>query len=799
MIDRARPERPPVRQQARDWWRAAQVLWHVVPLGVSFRRDVRRWVWWGAPAVRRAEFHERRVRRLVDHIAALGPATVKLAQIFAARADLVPEPYVGTLASLTDQVPPVPWASIRATLHRAWGRAPETVVDDLDPVPLAAGSLGQVHRARFEGRDVVVKVLRPGVDAVVTQDVRIAQWIVDRLYARMPHHHVLGFRVVLDEFASHVGEEMDFEREARQCTRMRERFADEPRLRIPAVALALTRRDVLVLEYLSGDRIDRLAPRIARGDVRINRLVELLIEIYARMMLRDGVFHADPHPGNLLVDAEGRLILLDFGMVIDVSPATRRALFETIIAAIRRDASGTTDGFYALGVVAPGTTRETMQALVDVLLGIAYSEASTVDRARVLADRVMRELFAWPIVLPGELVYFARTAALIEGKGARYDPAFNSIRVASPIVLRLRRELLVALVGGAAARDPLVSWAAPRSVRSPEAQRRRSGRPPRASPTTCWCDSGTGGPPPPSGGDSSGGGAPAARSRPEGHEPGGEERHRSGFRHLRSEDTHHELLVRDLLRAVRRVVAQHVPIVPQVAPRLRHLRERHVTGDVEVLVVAVRRGVGESDVPTCGVPRRIERTTVDQLPDGTLHVLRRVARGGQVVEAAVRVHLLDHPGRLEIRQQATGAQPGLAEVGARRQGARIVRVIGAVAGREVGPVHAPDDGVLEVGEEGPEVEVGLVRAHCAGEAATVDGPIGPQIPAKRQGACDRRLRLQRCGGQGKGESKSSRTQVASHGTVRVIGCRGLRGFLRSFVSKPDATITRAPALGRCHG
>jgi predicted unusual protein kinase regulating ubiquinone biosynthesis (AarF/ABC1/UbiB family) len=280
------------------------------------------------------------------------------------------------------------------------------------------------------------------------------------MYARWPHHHVLGFRIVLDEFRRHVAEEMDFEREAMQCERMRTRFADEPRLRIPRVEATLTRREVLVLEYLEGTRIDRLDNDIAAGRVSAEALVATLIECYARMMLRDGVFHADPHPGNLLVDQAGRIVLLDFGMVIDVPVATRKALFDTIIAAIRQDADGTADGFARLGMVAPGTSPETMRALVKTLLDLAYSDTSTMARAQVLAERVLTELFAWPIVLPGELVYFARTAALIEGVGAHYDRNFNSIKVASPIVLRLRRELLAALLGDEGNREPIVTFAA---------------------------------------------------------------------------------------------------------------------------------------------------------------------------------------------------------------------------------------------------------------------------------------------------------------------------------------------------
>ena len=337
-----RPRRatPVAQRLMRDWLRLGVIVARLAPLGLSLRRDHRRWIRWGAPMPRSEAFHQARARRIVRELAALGPTFVKLAQIFSTRADLVAEPYLSELGTLTDRVPPVAWPALRAVLARAWGVDPDTVVDALDPEPLAAGSLGQVHRARHLGREVVVKILRPGVEAVVARDVRVARRIVDWVYARFPHHHVLGFRVVLDEFAVHVREEMDFVREGAQCARMRERFADERRLRIPEVISELTRHEVLVLEYLPGTRIDALDARIAAGTVSARALVETLIECYARMMLRDGVFHADPHPGNLLVDDAGRIILLDFGMVIDVDVKTRKALFDTILATIRRDPEG---------------------------------------------------------------------------------------------------------------------------------------------------------------------------------------------------------------------------------------------------------------------------------------------------------------------------------------------------------------------------------------------------------------------------------------------------------------------------
>lgn len=446
-------------EQLRLLARAARITWRALPLVLSFRRDHARFIWWGKPVARTPAFQQRRARRLVRAVSDLGPAFVKLAQIFAARADLVPEPYLSELATLTDRVPPVPWAEIRTVLVDAYGTAPDRTFDHIDPVPLAAGSLGQVHRATVDGRDVVVKVLRPGVEQVVRRDGTIAAWLADRVYARIPNHHVDGVRVVLAEFRKRVEEEMDFRLEAMQCTRMRARFSQDPRIRIPMVEEAYTRQRAMVLEYLEGTRVDQLEARVAAGEVNPAKLAETLIETYARMMLGDGVFHADPHPGNLLVAPDGAIVLLDFGMVIDVDTVTRRALFDTVLAAIRKDVPATVSGFFSLGMVAPGTSVESMEQLVHTLLEIAYGEGTTSERAQVLADQVMQELFAWPIVLPGELVYFARTAALIEGVGAKYDPAFNSIAVASPVVLRMRREILATLFEGEPGEERVVSVA----------------------------------------------------------------------------------------------------------------------------------------------------------------------------------------------------------------------------------------------------------------------------------------------------------------------------------------------------
>ena len=439
--------------------RVAVIVRHILPFVLSFLRDRRRWLVAGAPVERSAEFHRRRAEALVAAIGTLGPTFVKLAQVFAGRADLFPEPYVRALSTLTDQVPPVPLEAVERTIFESYGQPSATLFERFDQTPIAAASLGQVHRATYEGREVVVKVLRPGIERLVASDVQAATQILkllERRFATNPH--VRGLRVAVEEFALRIGDEMDFRKEADNAERIRENFAGNRHIMIPRMERDLIRQRVLVMEYMPGVRIDRVESAVPAGTgvrrARSSDIVASVMELYIQMMLVDGLFHADPHPGNLLVSPDGRIILLDFGMVVPVPRETRWHLIQTVFASIRKDVDGVVAGFEALGVIEEDADPEIVRDLVRALLELAHSRTTVPERIEMLlADQVMGTLYDWPVTLPREMVYFGRAAALIEGLGVHYDPRFNPIVFAAPIALRMRRRILSSL-GDQPARDP---------------------------------------------------------------------------------------------------------------------------------------------------------------------------------------------------------------------------------------------------------------------------------------------------------------------------------------------------------
>jgi predicted unusual protein kinase regulating ubiquinone biosynthesis (AarF/ABC1/UbiB family) len=429
----------------RRWRRTFVILRALIPFVIAFWRDRRSLLFIGGPRNVAFEVHQRRATKLTNTIARLGPTFVKLAQVFSARADILPEPYLSEISRLQDQIPPDDASAIVRVVEEELGGVLASFFDDFDLVPVATASLGQVHRAHVGGQQVAVKVLRPNVEDLLAIDLDISFRILYLLNILFPNHHIRSLTNVVREFSVRVNEEMDFRLEADNIARFQRHFGADKRVRAPTVFPDLTRRRVLVTEWCHGDKVDRLQARFASSDLDFTTLMKTLTEIYLRMLLVEGFMHADPHPGNLLVQDDGTIIFLDWGMVVQLDVSTRDRILRVALAAGRDDLDGLINGMYELGMIDPEISRaEVRDAAGEVLSVIERMKDLGVRKVQQMVQEIMDTFYTWPIMLPRELVYFFRASALLEGIGFRYDPAFLGLDIARPVIKDMQGELLKA-------------------------------------------------------------------------------------------------------------------------------------------------------------------------------------------------------------------------------------------------------------------------------------------------------------------------------------------------------------------
>lgn len=419
------------------------MLFRLTPFVVGFLRDRRRFIVIGRPAKRKPAAHHKRAEKLVATLAALGPTFIKLAQLLSSRADIFPEPYLSAIGRLQDQVPSVPVDGIIKVVEEELGMPLSEAFDDFNREPLAAASLGQVHRAVVRGRQVVVKVLRPGVEETVALDLDISFTVLYWLNILFPNHHVQALTNVVREFSHRVREEMDFRMEASNIERFQRYFRHERKVRAPDVLEKFTRRRVLVMEYCTGTKVDALQEHFEAGTLNFSAVMESLTGLYLRMMMVDGFLHADPHPGNILVQGDGTVVILDWGMVLDVPRWTRESILHLALAVEREDLDAMINGMYQLGMISPEVSRgEIREAAIEILRILERVKTSNRDRIEEIVREIFDTFYTWPLILPQELVYFFRTSVLLEGIGLSYDRNFDGLGLVRRVIREYRSQIV---------------------------------------------------------------------------------------------------------------------------------------------------------------------------------------------------------------------------------------------------------------------------------------------------------------------------------------------------------------------
>ncbi len=421
-------------------WRSVYVTVRLLPFIVSFIRDWRGYLIAGGPRSLNGAQHRRRAAELRKTLGALGPSFIKGAQVLAQREDILMPAYTRELKKLQDQVPSFPVRDVARIIKANLGKAPEEVFDEFTPQPLAAASLGQVHRAVYRGRAVVVKVLRPGVEDLVRWDLGAVHFLLYFMSLFVDDNLVRSFYAVITEFERMMKLEMDFRNERRNAAKLRHNFRDDPRIRIPGFVDKLCTRQVAVIEFVEGARIDRPAELAAIGVDPLD-LISLLVETYIRMAVIHGFIHADPHPGNLRVDDQKRLVIFDYGMALEFDDATRMELLKMVYAVVRRDVDTIVDGFYRLGMVDADINRGVLRDAATTLLDIQITQDVTPRQVQEIAQEILDTFYKFPLRLPNNLVYLFRASSLVEGVALQYNPRFNGIKESTPIVKRMLVEI----------------------------------------------------------------------------------------------------------------------------------------------------------------------------------------------------------------------------------------------------------------------------------------------------------------------------------------------------------------------
>ena len=379
---------------------------------------------------------------LKEKLIELGPTFIKIGQSMGTRADLLPLPFVIALGELQDNVPPFDNEIAFARIEKELGLKINEVYKEFELKPVAAASLGQVYRARLHtGEEVAVKVQRPNLEATIKGDLEILRKVAD-FAERFPQlNENADWSGMLREFNETIHEEMDYAAEGQNAERFRENFKNWENVHVPKIYWNATTAKVLTMEYIHGTKVTDLE-RLQAQQIAPEKVNRLLIRTYLKQLLEDGFFHADPHPGNLLVMPDGRLAFFDFGMVGRISPQLQSKMIDAFFHVVGKDPAGIAQDLIDLDFLKPGVDAAAVKPVVEKMfefhLNLKLKDVNFKELTYDLAD----VMYDYPFRLPSNFTYIMRALMTLEGIGIITDPEFNFFETAKPYAkeFMLKRE-----------------------------------------------------------------------------------------------------------------------------------------------------------------------------------------------------------------------------------------------------------------------------------------------------------------------------------------------------------------------
>ena len=380
---------------------------------------------------------QKRAKWLVKNLLQLGPTFIKIGQSLSTRADLIPLEYIQELSQLQDNVPPFSTDEAIAVIEGELGKPVYDLFDDFEIEPLASASLGQVHRAKlYTGKEVVVKVQRPGLEKIFNLDFEVVHRLIRILTRFFKSFKKYNLEAVHEEFFEILFREIDYVHEGKNAERFRTNFRGYSQIKVPKIHWKYSTKKILTLEYLPGIKVDDRAA-LEANNINLDNIIKLGICSYLKQLLIDGFFQSDPHPGNMAVSQRGELIFYDFGTMAEVKTFAKDQMIQVFFAVLKKDTDTVVDNLVYMGLIEPLNDMTPVKRIVAFLLENFREKPVDVRAFEQVSDEVYSMFKSQPFRLPPQMTFILKSLITLDGIARALDPQYNLLAASQPFVKNL--------------------------------------------------------------------------------------------------------------------------------------------------------------------------------------------------------------------------------------------------------------------------------------------------------------------------------------------------------------------------
>ena len=411
--------------------RTIQVFFKLLPSLFALRRDRKKWIRQEKNTIDSNQFR-RNAQKILATFISLGPVYIKLGQWLSSRADILPQPYLEELAKLQDDVPATPFEEVKPIIEKDLGPIDEKF-DEINPECISGASIGQVYRGSISNQQIVIKVKRPGIEKIVKEDLKVLKKILPLALRFVDPNLRYSAKAMLSQFIETIHEEMDYTNESENLKKIKTSMETSNNVIVPSVFDDYSSKNVLTMEYIPGIKVTNVQELDEKGIDR-EQLVIDVHKVFFTMLLKHSIFHADPHPGNISVTDDGKLILYDYGMVGRINNETRFKLIRLYLALVERNPPRVVNAMNDLRMLTPGYNREVIEKGIEMSIRAMHGNKPDEMEVQSLMELANQTMSKFPFILPKNLALYKRMASIIEGIYKTHNVDFKFVKVLKNIL-----------------------------------------------------------------------------------------------------------------------------------------------------------------------------------------------------------------------------------------------------------------------------------------------------------------------------------------------------------------------------